>query len=289
MSSALFPFAFRPDKKIDREFVRVLQRMAMYARTLTRCPRGKLSESIHKTRVLIKRLRALLWFVNRTLPSAELTWAKSELRKASRLLAPQRDLTVLQSTLKKLSRDSSNPGDRKILARISSSRPRSSSQQAIDEKSIQSQRQATALLLGTIERIKRIAKNCSKWPSPSKRLAKAFRTAKKAGKKALRSGKAIQFHDWRKKTKRLLYQLQLTQPAPDHHMTLIIEQIDKLQNKLGDYHDSAVVQDHLRKNPPETMPQPLLNRSVKLLKKRKKHLQRKAQKLARRIKPKLAP
>ena len=280
------PFAFRPEKKIDREFVRVLQRMAIHARSLTKRSQGKLSGPTHQARVLIKRLRALLWFAKPTFSSLELTRSKSQLRKASRLLAPQRDLAVLQLTLKKLSRDTASREDRKILARISFFHPTNS---RYDEKSMQSLQQAIALLLGTIAQIERSAESRSKWPSLSKRPAKAFHAMKKAEKKALRSGEAIQFHNWRKKTKRLLYQLQLTESAPNHHMRRIIKQTDKLQAKLGDYHDSTVVQDHLRKNPPEKMPRALVIHCVKLLEKRKKRLQQKAKKMARRIQPKLAP
>jgi CHAD domain-containing protein len=283
MSSASFPFAFRPRKKIDREFVRVLRQMANHTRALTRRSRRILPVSIHETRVLIKRCRALLWFAKGTLPASELKRARLHLRKASRLLASQRDLAVMRTALKKLFSDISNPKDRKVLVTIFHA---PGPGPVTDKKSERSLRQATSLLLATIGQITQSAKTCSKWPSPSDRLAKAFHTTKKAGRKALHGGKAVQFHNWRKKAKRLLYQLQLTHPASNKRMERVIKQVDKLQNELGKYHDSVVTQDHLRKNLSRNMERSLARRAANLLEKRKDRLEKKARKRARCIKPK---
>lgn len=268
-------FSFRPGKRIDGEFIRLLRQMAVRARALMRHPAP--TDSIHETRVLIKRLRALLWFAKHTFPSSDLRQAKSHLRKASHLLASQRDLAVVHSTLKILSHDMSNHKDREILARISRNPV---SRQAAHKKPDRSLQQAFKILLATIEQIERSAKNRSPWPSPSSRLAKAFHAAKKAGKKALNDGKAGQLHIWRKKVKRLLYQLQMTHPTPSHRTKCVIKRIDKLQNALGDYHDSVMVQNHLQKNPLRQMPKTLVDQSMKFLEKRKERLQKKARKSA---------
>jgi hypothetical protein len=63
-----------------------------------------------------------------------------------------------------------------------------------------------AILLATIRQFERRAKIKSKWPSCSDRLAQAFLAVQRAGKEALNSDYAAQFHDWRKKAKRLLFQ-----------------------------------------------------------------------------------
>lgn len=276
MSSSIF--AFRSEKKIGQEFVRILHLMANRARALIHC--SDLSASIHETRVLIKHLRALLWFAKHTLPAAGLKRANLRLRKASHLLATQRDLTVMLSTLKKLSHDIPRHKDRKILTQIPLIQV---PQQATDQKPEQSLRHAIKILLETLEQVAESVKTCSQWPSPSDRLAKAFHAEKKAGKKVLYGGEALQFHTWRKKAKRLLYQLQLTYPTPDRHEARAVKRVDKLQSKLGDYHDCVVAQDHLLKKPPHQMSKALVNRSLKLLEKRKKHLQKKTRKLAKRI------
>src|SRR3974390_1492550 len=116
--SELSSFAFKPGEKVDRGFVRVLGRLAIQARRIRQHAHGNLSESIHNTRVLIKWLRALLWFASPALSSSEINRAKSHLRKAAHLLAAQRELDVMQSMLENLPRKTANSAHRKALARI---------------------------------------------------------------------------------------------------------------------------------------------------------------------------
>lgn len=242
--------------------------------------RGSAADSIHDTRVAIKHLRALLWYAKPAFSASRLNDAKSHLRKASHLLSTQRDLVMMKSVLNKISRKIPDDPAPKTSQWISEANgPREIS----EKKSRRFLHQATSILLLTINQLKKDAKVSSGWPSASKRLGKAFRLTQKSKEKALRSKDPIQLHDWRKKAKRLLYQLQLIQPKPGKRLTRIIKRVDELQDKLGDYHDSVVVQNRLQKNPPRKMPRRLVRRSVKLLEKRKRHLCKKARKIARRI------
>jgi len=274
MPSVSSSFAFLPEETVKQGFVRLLGQLMVEAR---RPPDETASESVHEMRVLIKRVRALLWFANPTLPALKLEQAKSQLRKASHLLAPQRDLAVMKSVLKKLSHKTSNLSDKKTLIAVSQNQDQ---RQADNKKSAQSLQKAIAILRKTIKQIEHVAKTKSQWPSPSARLAKAFRATQKAERKALRHEEPAQFHDWRKKAKRLLYQLQMMQTVPGKR---IIKQVDKLQEKLGNYHDSVIVQDRLKRNCPDNMPQLIARYCVKFLDKRKKRLCKKARTLARHL------
>jgi hypothetical protein len=62
MASPPLPYTFRPHEKLSHGFVRVLRAISIRARGLTRRSRQPTDESIHEGRLLIKRLRALLWF-----------------------------------------------------------------------------------------------------------------------------------------------------------------------------------------------------------------------------------
>jgi CHAD domain-containing protein len=163
-SSGLSPFAFRPNEKVDQGFVRVLEELAIHARLSAQNAHGTLPESVHDTRVSIKRLRALLWFAGPVLSLSELNRLKSNLRNASHLLAAQRDLVVMRSILEKLSRKTLNSSDRATLVRIAHARD---GEQAITGKPGQSVRQAVAILLTTIEELARKAKSRPRWPSSS--------------------------------------------------------------------------------------------------------------------------
>jgi CHAD domain-containing protein len=231
--------------------------------------------------VLIKWLRALLWFAGPVFSSSEMNRAKSHLRRASHLLASERELVVMQSILVRLAQKSEDSAYRRALARIANAED---SQQTSTQNPHQSLRQAMAILLATIRQFERRAKSKSKWPSCSDRLARAFLAVQKARKEALNSDDAAQFHDWRKKAKRLLFQLQLTQAVPGQRMARTIKRVDKLQEKLGDYHDCVIAQDRLRKNPPFEVPPRVVRRTMDLLEIRKHHLRNEARQIARHIK-----
>ena len=277
------PFAFRSGEKVERGFFRVLGEMAFHARRLARSSQETPGESVHGTRVLIKRLRALLWFASPAFSVAALYRAKAQLRKASRLLAAERELAVMRSHLELLARKTAKPADRKALLRLAHAPDRHAT---ISENPEQSLRQAAAIVLTTIKELKQEANGNAPWPSSSERLVKAFRGSEKAGKKALRGEDPAQFHDWRKRAKRLLYQLQLTQGDPDERMAKTIDRVDQLQDQLGAYHDAVIAQDRLRKYPPAEISQRLVRHGVRLLEKRKRRLRKKVRKNARHLKRK---
>jgi CHAD domain-containing protein len=281
MFSAPSSFAFQPDENIEHGFVRVLGQLALQACRFTQHAHGKISESVHDTRVLIKWLRALLWFAGPAFSSSEMNRAKSHLRRASHLLAGERELVVMRSILVRLAQKSEDSTYRRALARIANAED---SQQTSTENPDQSLRQAMAILLATIRQFERRAKSKSRWPSCSDRLARAFLALHKSGKEALNSDDAVQFHDWRKKAKRLLYQLQLTQAVPGKRMARTIKRVDTLQERLGDYHDCVIAQDRLQKNLPFEVPPRVVRRTVDLLELRKRHLRKEARQIARHIK-----
>jgi len=275
-------FAFHPHETVQKGFIRILEQMAALAVFVAQQSHAKLSDSVHKMRVLIKRLRALLWFAAPALSSSKMHRAKASLRKASHLLAAHRDLVMTRSILQTLARKTSHLAHRKALIRISNE---STDTPATYAKNEQALLQAVAIFLKTIKTLGLHLKTNSHWPKATKRVAQAFLATKKAGKMALKNGDPAQFHEWRKKAKRLLYLLQLSQVAPDTRITRLIAKIDALQEKLGHYHDNVVVQDHLQKNPSVKTAPLLIRHSLKLLEARKYHLREDVQTIAEHIKP----
>ena len=271
-------FAFHPHETVEKGFMRILKQMAALAVVVAQPSKGKLSDSVHNTRVLIKRLRALLWFASPTISQSKMNRAKASLQKASHLLATHRDLVVTRSILQMLSRKTSNRTYRKKLIEISNE---STDTPATYAKTVQALLQAAAILLETIKTLERHLEKHSHWPTAAKRVSQAFVATKKAGKRALKSHGPAQFHEWRKKTKRLLYLLQLTQIFLDTRTSRLIAKVDEIQAKLGDYHDSVVVQDHFQKNPPDGATPLLIIHSLKLLETRKHHLREEVQTIAR--------
>jgi CHAD domain-containing protein len=279
MSPSPLAYTFPPHEKTSHGFARVLRAISARGRGLTRRLREP-AESIHEARLLIKRVRALLWFARPALDVSAYARARTRLRQAARLLADQRDLAVTQATLEELARNASSARDRAALAHLFRSLVRN---RATGEAPRETLKKAVGILCQSVDAIKRSAAGRPAWPSPSKRLAKAFRATRRAGKKARRTGEDADFHGWRKKAKTLLYQLELTQAKPGRRMARTMKRVAKLQDTLGAYHDCVVVEDQLR-DTQRALPLPsAARRAAGMLEKRKAHLRERACRIARRL------
>jgi CHAD domain-containing protein len=275
-------YVFERDEEVKEGFVRVLGGISARGQILTQASHEPTGELIHEGRVLIKRMRALLWFARPALSDAAYTRARTRLRKAAGLLADQRDLAVTQATLEKLGHKG-RPGarDQAALAEVFQSLVRDSAAGGATEEALRQMLQkAMKILRQSADEIKRSIAARASWPSRCERLKKAFRAMRKAGKKARRGGKDTDFHEWRKKAKGLLYQLELTQAEPGREMARVMKRVEKLQDKLGAQHDAVVVVERLRKVAPLSG---AVRRVLGLLEKRKARLRKRACKIARRV------
>ena len=140
-------------------------------------------------------------------------------------------------------------------------------------------RSALALVQKAVEALENGAAETTDWARPKKRIRKAHQIARTAGKKALRSRDDNDFHEWRKKAKRLMYELTLAGPELAHPAKKI-KTADKLQKTLGDRHDLVLVQERLQKKAGARKKNIHAARMLKLVQKRKKRLDKKARKLA---------
>lgn len=253
-------YAFRPGEKIRPGFIRLLKKISAQSRLLPAEEQTHAVEAIHEGRTLIKHTRSLLWFAKPVLGESVYTQAKNRLRQAAHLLSSQRDYAVTKSILKKL-----DPSLQDLVKNGHvQGRSRNSLATAVD------------LLRKTVNEAKKKSDTSSKkWPSPRDRLDKAYQGAHKAEKKALHKGNDVAFHSWRKKAKRLLYQLELTKPQPKKKEARFIHHIDRLQKRLGDYHDCVIVQDRFQKK----ITTPALHIKY-LMEKRKRRLRKKIRKIA---------
>ncbi len=125
-------YALHPDEKISHGFFRVLGELCARAKSLPHSGEA-MPELTHEGRVLIKRMRALLWFAHPALDDAAYARAKADLRKAANILARQRDLKVTQLTLEKIARKTSKEKERVALKASLESLNHGSAENAGDE------------------------------------------------------------------------------------------------------------------------------------------------------------
>jgi CHAD domain-containing protein len=264
---ARFAYAFSSRKKEDAkdEFVRVLHLISSRFEKLTG------PEAVHDVRTLIKLLRALLWLARPSLPPALFDSAKKRLRQAAQMLAGARDAKVVKSTLENLQKEARQADERKAVEIVL---------ERLAEKNGGSQshlKEAVGLVQKTIGELEQGV--ASEWKSPARRLRKAYRQTGRAREAARKSGRAASYHEWRKKAKRLLFLLQILESGKKANRT--IERVDKMQQRLGDYHDSVVLEEKLKKKfrSAKAEVEPVL----RMLKARERRLRKKAGKIAEKI------
>jgi len=275
-------YAFQPKEKIDEGFVRMLGEMAKRGGELARDSSGPMEEPIHNGRLLIKRLRALLWFVRPALSEESLARAKAELREAAGILGGHRDLAVARATLKRLEKVASTARKRAALKQTYRQLGGTAGEEKTTEQALrESLKKAMGIVCRCVLVLKENVARSDCWPSPQERVAKASKAQFKAEKKARRTGDDNAFHEWRKKAKRLFYQLELTQSELGGKLAPVMKRVEELQDKLGEYHDDVMVEARLRKaGPPPSTAKSVL----KSLDQQKAQLRKKARKIARQVK-----
>ena len=265
-------------QKSADSFARILRRIAERARSLSGDKRFSAEQVIHEVRLLIKRVRALLWFARPSVARTIEAEARTQLRKASELLAGQRDIKAAQTTFEKMLDEMDATAGRKALEKTSQALRKHESAPEGDER--ENIGKAVKLLCDELDDFAQAVERSGKWPSVTKRTEKAFRVMRKSGKKARRTQANADFHAWRKKTKRLLYLLELRDGDATHREKELLERVYKLQATLGDDHDCVVTAQQLS-SPKDS--RGVTRVVTKLLDERQRRLRKKSVKIARRI------
>jgi CHAD domain-containing protein len=195
------------------------------------------AEQIHRVRMAIKKLRALLRLVRGALPEKRYRQEQQALRAVAKVLAPLRDADVLARVLPKLQRH--------IPARDF----------AFLQRAFVKEREKQATLLWPAQ--KAVQKKCGPalrkigdWPLKGfkkrglrdgmKRTCQKFYEAQKQAEKALT---AENLHNWRKCAKDLAFQLNLICRIGPKSAAKRAEQLTELGQYLGTDHDLVLFEE----------------------------------------------
>ncbi len=272
------PYAFSPQHGLEHEFPRVLHRVSARLKKLAGHPGHDKSETLHEIRISIKLLRALLWLAKPGCSPAHAFAIKNQLKIAAHHLAGTRDMMVMRATLQELKKESDEPEEHESIEhalRAFALRQAKTSNGVL--------KKASATLQKAISLMERDCHFDSGKSSARRRLKKAFHLTHQARQKALKTKRALDFHEWRKKAKRLLYLLQLLHADPGKKTARMIKRIDKIQHWLGDHHDHVLLEEQLKKGRPGGLEGSGLKALSQLIGERKRHFRRKAEKAAKRL------
>lgn len=273
-------FSLLRDEAVSDGLLRILASASKVVRDLGKPGKKVLPDSVHALRVLIKRLRALLWFLRPILTDDDYDQGKALLKKAADTLAESRDLTVVRAVFEQVA--ATKTGKKKQLAasRVSQAiANHGSGPVGSGEVTPEILRETSGIILQAVQELHRVIRAHSELPSPAKRIKKALRATCKTAGAALKKEDPSLLHEWRKNAKRLLYELELAQNQPRQKWTDQIGAIDKLQQVLGEFHDTVVAGHHLDDHRPEDLDEADLARTHSMLEKKRKRLLRDAKRL----------
>ena len=241
-------FQLRPGEELRPGLIRIVARIAKKSTALSGFRAGKSEVAIHEARLLVKLLRALVWMARPALGRGACQRIRPHLRAAACCLAESRDATVLASTLSSLARRVS--GDRRRAGYALAAEALARNFAAPGDASVRRKLAATSRHLGLVNLLFRRGAEMTilPWPGAVKRNRAAALACCRAMRRAFLSGRASDYHKWRKKAKRLLLQLRVVEVDPDRSMREAIELVDKLQSRLGDHHDLVMLEGDLWKN-----------------------------------------
>lgn len=276
MSAPPSYFVFRPKAPVRDEFRRVLRALARQILRITGHARTAASD-IHEARILIKRLQALLWFAKPAIPFPIVQGIKRELHRASSLLADTRDTKVFEETLQRCLLKSGEQFE------IDSSNSQNGHSEAGPEDLTLITDEALKLVQRQIEILLDYSKSVAHWPSLTGRVKRAHRNALRARRKALKSHTPRRLHAWRRKVKRLLYQLQLARRMHLSHFS--VRKIDHLQERLGHYHDLVMARERIESAVHGKRPDHVAKAILHRIKKRRSRLARRIFRSAEAIDP----
>ena len=198
--------------------------------------------SVHSTRKHFKKLRGLIRLVRDELGKEVYRRENKVFRDASRHLSAVRDAAVMVDTLDDLLDRFGNELPAEPVARLR-------------RRLVEAQRASTDTLFGDNGPIPEIAaairdarERVGAWPLKREGFGavrggteRVYRRGRKAYRRAYRKPSAENFHEWRKRTKYLWYQMRILHPIWPATLENLAAELHALSDDLGDEHDLAVL------------------------------------------------
>jgi len=232
-------YRLKPEETVADGLRRLARKELKSARGELRRATPPPAEAIHQARKSLKKVRAV-----RDLIAADdgrgIGGDKKALRKVNRTLSSLRDATVMMEILNKLKQRHPQLLDEHTFARIRrrlSSHKQASLKAAVKDDGLES----------VDAKLRAIRRDAKAW-RPSHRnfralaggMRRTFRRARKTLARARHTGRAEDFHAWRKQVKALWYDLRLIEGCSSD-LKDDVEALHRAESALGDEHNIAVL------------------------------------------------
>jgi CHAD domain-containing protein len=197
--------------------------------------KGSASAAVHAARKALRRARAVLGLVGGVLPGSERRAVKAALQEARRALSTVRDHAVAPETLAQMALDDEDRATaNRVLANAAEAMPAVAEiKQLLAESAARAAAQAEALQAALPHDVK--------WDTVSSGVHATYGEARRACRAAKRS--RSWFHAWRRRSKELVYQLELIAHHAGPRLTALRDEVSGATDVLGPAVDLIMVRD----------------------------------------------
>ena len=200
-------------------------------------------ESVHRLRVLLKKLRAHQQLVQPLVPPRSMDYANLRMKKIADILSGRRDKDVLMTTHAKLIKKTKSKKATKSLKALENllDQIREEDNEPIAWSKIRNPIKVESAFW---------KRNIQKWPTGSDEslilgLTTTYRKARKRFRSAYEDKDRNRYHDWRKWAKYLLYQLEFFNSRLGSKYEKRIQALTRLGKLLGNHQDLQVYRKHI--------------------------------------------
>jgi CHAD domain-containing protein len=191
--------------------------------------------AVHQSRKALRRARAVLGLVGPALPNGEYRAVKTALKEARRALSTVRDHAVAPETLAHLTLgDDDRATANHVLANAAEAVPAAAeTKQLLAESAARAAAQAEALQAALPHEVD--------WDIVAKGLRTTYGDARRASEAAKRS--KSWFHTWRRRSKELVYQLELIAHHAGPRVAAIHDELSGVSDTFGPAVDLIMVRE----------------------------------------------
>jgi CHAD domain-containing protein len=191
--------------------------------------------AVHAARKALRRARAVLELVGGALPRGERRAVKTALQEARRALSTVRDHAVAPDTLARLTLDEEDraTANRVLAIAAQATPPVAEIRQLLAESAARAAAQAEALQAALPHDVA--------WDRVADGLRATYRAARRASAGAKRS--KVWFHTWRRRSKELVYQLELIASHAGPRVATIRDEVAGGTENLGPAVDLIMVRE----------------------------------------------
>jgi CHAD domain-containing protein len=234
-------------------------------------------ESVHRQRVIMKHLRSYQQLIRTLVPERSLNFANQRVKKVNSLLSDRRDHDVLMKTHRKLFKKAKGKKTIKSLRAL---------EKWLDELQAEEPlRIAWSKVRNPIRvEITFWKRQLEKWPSTADEnliegLVATYNKARTRFKSAYGDKDRKRYHDWRKWTKYLLYQLEFFSEHGNVKNRKHIDALTKLGKLLGNHQDLQIYRKHIHQVSAHDFSSDQLARCDVLIRQKEKALEAQSKKI----------